>query len=734
MLPEAPAPVAALEVRGVRKAVRNGHHAHPGGPPADGADVCESEALPVHTWLPRLTSERNQRRIDVWGFAERRRIDYHSSIESHSVRVDIHWCPSSQQWPDATLALGSPGCLWTAALPKSAAAAARGLLSVHADTQEPSLDLHELFDPYKIAAPTDTDALIHIRATVLRSDEALAGDRNTRRVTLLDADGRALPCLLSLRWDDRRDPLDPARMAERYMLVTLALGAEVDPRTVPDVAAVLRSALHHFAAHEVLVRAALAVNDDLSRLIRDLLDDETELHRVDNIKRDIAHLQREFTDELEAAWAFEAKLGGRAKPLLEALDASTDVTTRWTSQRKRFDRLASIADFAPTVGPPVAGPRDYIGGGRVGGAAAGQIRLERRMSRQATMAYSRWWQGRELHDAGGDVDPESRRAVLGPVWSRVYERCEGLDRRIRARQETRAHEEQRETNNGNGRGRLPERGGRKLLSSRTLAVDAHRPRLIELHPFRNRCYLFEELNGAIQRTTFLAAATLVFLGAVLQTEGARAVSDVDLLLIFLAIFGFLFSTLMFGRLTTRLARRTTIDYDGRFRTADRVSDYLGVFPLLLALPLIIFRFVDTDGLQLATAALALVATGFHLRLSSRLHIDVADNALSTSAFRTGLSVMILAIMAVALLAAIGHVPGAWLTAFVSAFVTILVFLTVVSGIVPPWSDDVHYGEVPAMRDGRYAVHPWDALSEESPNYYRRTFGSDYQGEPVGQED
>lgn len=683
--------------------------------------VDESE-LPIHTWLPRLRTDaqRGFRKTEVWGFAVRERRVWGASVEVCTVRAAVA-AGERSAWPDTPGALRDAGTLFASSSHLAPNAVARGILDLDGDAEERALDLAELFGAGVVSAPKRDTVPLRVRCAVFG-----ASDRPSDAVREVVLDGQAWR--LSFGTGERVNPRDRDRAGHPYLVVSLSATDVPDSASLTSAATQLRDAAEVFGVHEVLARSAKKVNDRLSGRINALIHEETEFHEVDNIQRDAAQLRREFTDALEAVWSLDPTAG----PLVAALSEHFQVERRWEREVKRFERLASIADTAPAVGPPIAGPALLVRSDRVGRAPGEVIRAEPRMRVQFLLVFVRWWEQRALvRQFGGETvdDPQRVRAEVGRGWAtllRVGDRAAGAANNYRAGLARRADGREQST------GDAPRTNARALLGrDNSGEASATRPRVIELHPFRNRPYLFEELNGAMQRSTFLAASSLVFLGVVLQTRDSRPVSQIDVFLLLMAVFGFLLATLMLSRLSTRLARRTTIDFDRRFRAADRVSDYLGVFPLLLALPLLLCRYLDNTALQTASALGAVVVTGVHLRLSSRLHVDIADDALSTARFRDVVSLVIVGSMAATFAAEIAG-PPSLVTTIAVVYVVILIVLTVGAGLVPPWSDDIDYGEVPPMRDGSYAVHPWDALSEESPSYYRRTFGSDYRGPPPTQ--
>lgn len=155
-------------------------------------------------------------------------------------------------------------------------------------------------------------------------------------------------------------------------------------------------------------------------------------------------------------------------------------------------------------------------------------------------------------------------------------------------------------------------------------------RQIELRPFSNRPALFWELSASIALTSFMTAASAVFLSVILQ-KGQKSVLPMDVLFLFIATFGFLFATLIYANASGRLARLGTFGYEAQVEIANRVSEYLGVFPLLVAIPLSVSRFLEAGPISWAVAVLALVATtAYHyLRGASLLERDIADDRIGS---------------------------------------------------------------------------------------------------------
>ena len=182
-------------------------------------------------------------------------------------------------------------------------------------------------------------------------------------------------------------------------------------------------------------------------------------------------------------------------------------------------------------------------------------------------------------------------------------------------------------------------------------------RQIELRPFSNRPALFWELSASIALTSFMTAASAVFLSVILQ-KGQQSALPMDVLFLFIATFGFLFATLIYSNASGRLARLGTFGYEAQVEIANRVSEYLGVFPLLVAIPLSVSRFLKAGPISWAVAVLALVATtAYHyLRGTSLLERDIADNRIGSDSQRRWVIVpAILLLMAATLFGQLLHI-------------------------------------------------------------------------------
>lgn len=233
-------------------------------------------------------------------------------------------------------------------------------------------------------------------------------------------------------------------------------------------------------------------------------------------------------------------------------------------------------------------------------------------------------------------------------------------------------------------------------------------RNIELHPFENRPALFEELQTSIAMATFMTAASILFLGVILDDASGKSMGvfdavGIDVFFLFVASFGFLFATLVYANLSGRLARHGTTLFERRIELANSVSEYFGVYPLLFALPLVVARYLDNNGVAWAVAALSLVSLlGYHLTPAvSLLERDIGDRAIGTDGIRKRVIIPLL-VVSTALMYG-GRLIDCRPLELVGFGLLCLVVTTIfVFSLAAPERQE----------PTKYEVNAWDALGEE----------------------
>jgi hypothetical protein len=202
----------------------------------------------------------------------------------------------------------------------------------------------------------------------------------------------------------------------------------------------------------------------------------------------------------------------------------------------------------------------------------------------------------------------------------------------------------------------------------------------------------------------MTASSAVFLGVVLKNGESKAL-PMDILFLFVATFGFLFATLIYANASGRLARIGTFGYEAQVEIANRVSEYLGVFPLLIAIPLSVARFLDAGPIPWAVAILALIATtAYHyLRGASLLERDISDDRIGSDRQRRFVIVPLIVIfMAATLVGQLVHVG--WIeTVGAVGFGVGSVVMLLLSAMLPERSNPQEY-----------VVDDWDHSDEAMP--------------------
>lgn len=240
------------------------------------------------------------------------------------------------------------------------------------------------------------------------------------------------------------------------------------------------------------------------------------------------------------------------------------------------------------------------------------------------------------------------------------------------------------------------------------AAQAEAGRNIELHPFENRSALFEELQVSIAMATFMTAASILFLGVILDdaSERPRALFDavgIDVFFLFIASFGFLFATLVYANLSGRLARHGTTHFERRIELANSVSEYLGVYPLLFALPLVVARYLDNNQIAWAVAGLSLLSLiGYHYTPNvSLLERDIGDRAIGTNRIRKRVIIPLLVVSTALMYSGrLTDLRPLELVGF--GLVCLVVIAIFVFSLAAPERQE----------PTKYEVNTWDALGEE----------------------
>jgi hypothetical protein len=612
--------------------------------------------VPIDCELPRRGHDPAMR---IWGYAKSSLVGYGRRVAAVSTEVGIDPENPPGQRPRVDDALHLAGTIWTSKSLERVGSVAERFWQ----TGQPSVDVQP--DALNLRLITTSRAREQFRAIESASD----GHRALRspgvvpktpatwgRVIFVNDPSEAPPDIPvdsfeEISFDSLGQSVKVrAHAAQRKMLgtdapylVVVVCGGTFEVELATQISALLRRSLEHSVASEWLVARAEQVNDRQAECMVELLDRETSPGRIENLRQQLGMLRYTFVDELEFVWDYDVDQRPEARELYSLINRATGLTYRWRRELARFERLISVGDVAHSAGFVQSRPQIEIPEAIPGFEDESNVLSQVRL----------WWHHRRSsHDGSEHKMPALQRPGM--------------------RQ----------------RNRVP-----------------HGARKIELHPFRNRAALFSELSASIALTSFMTAASAVFLGVVLQ-RGVRSSLPMDVLFLFIATFGFLFATLIYANASGRLARHGTFGYESQVEIANRVSEYLGVFPLLVAIPLSVSRFLASGPIPWAVAGLALLATvAYHyVRGASLLERDISDERIGSDRQRKLIFVPALAgLMTVTFLGQLLH-SGTLEVVGAVGFGLLSLLMVLLSAMLPERTNPQEY-----------LVDEWDLLSDETPS-------------------
>jgi hypothetical protein len=254
--------------------------------------------------------------------------------------------------------------------------------------------------------------------------------------------------------------------------------------------------------------------------------------------------------------------------------------------------------------------------------------------------------------------------------------------------------------------------------SRVKATDGRNEpgRAITLQPFQNRWAIFYEIAASIAFTTFASAGSFVFLGVRLQKCNGRCnaggitgfSASLDIIALVICSFGFLFATLSYANATGVLARLSTMNYSEALERGNRVSEYFGVYPLILAIPLAVEGSTSSP-IPLIVKLVGVVAfVGYHWAPRfSLLERVIADDGLGSDRARgwTVLGFVVLLLLTWFGPSIDSGEGGLWIRVAASAlFLLMTCAIYMIAALTPE-----------QMSSSRYRVHGEDILGDESPS-------------------
>lgn len=115
-----------------------------------------------------------------------------------------------------------------------------------------------------------------------------------------------------------------------------------------------------------------------------------------------------------------------------------------------------------------------------------------------------------------------------------------------------------------------------------------------------------EIGTSVAFTSFFTAVTLFFVGLLItQYKSFDPSVSIPILFLILSTFGFLYSTLIFANASGKIARLDKKDVRKDLTLGNSLSEYFGVYLLVLSIPLVINVITEDYFLKIATIVAAL---------------------------------------------------------------------------------------------------------------------------------
>jgi len=101
----------------------------------------------------------------------------------------------------------------------------------------------------------------------------------------------------------------------------------------------------------------------------------------------------------------------------------------------------------------------------------------------------------------------------------------------------------------------------------------------------------EETSISVDFTSFMAAVVFFFIGLLLTgSPGVQVRLRIPLVFLFISAMGFLYSTIIYANASGELARLRKHEFDDQITMGNIISEYLGVYCLVFAIPLAILGY------------------------------------------------------------------------------------------------------------------------------------------------
>lgn len=116
----------------------------------------------------------------------------------------------------------------------------------------------------------------------------------------------------------------------------------------------------------------------------------------------------------------------------------------------------------------------------------------------------------------------------------------------------------------------------------------------------------DEVQTGVNVTAFMTGVTIFFTGLLITRYESYDVSiKIPILFLILSTFGFLYATLIYANASGDLARLRTERFHKEMNMGDSIGEYIGVYFLVLAIPLVINVITSDIFLKASTLIVAL---------------------------------------------------------------------------------------------------------------------------------
>ncbi len=130
---------------------------------------------------------------------------------------------------------------------------------------------------------------------------------------------------------------------------------------------------------------------------------------------------------------------------------------------------------------------------------------------------------------------------------------------------------------------------------------------------RDKFELYQQQVGTnVSFTSFMTAVVVFFTGLLITSFNSYDISlKIPIAFLIISIFGFLYSTLIFANASERVSRKDEVGFRRHMRIGDVLGEYLGVYLLIISIPLVINIITSDNLLRVVTIVSAVVGLAIY---------------------------------------------------------------------------------------------------------------------------